>query len=312
MSESEVESVFDGIDRYHKLDKLGEGTYGVVYLAKDRQTGNCVALKKIRLEVEEEGIPPTAIREISLLKELRHSCIVNLIEVIHENDKLYLVFEYLEQDLRKHMKSVKNKLDELVIRSYLYQLVSAIAWCHTRRILHRDLKPQNILIDRKGNLKLADFGLGRAFGLPMQTYTHEIVTLWYRPPEILLGAKKYSCAVDMWGVGCIFAEMVNMQPLFAGDSEIDQIFKIFQILGTPDEKTWDGFSSLPDYKPTFPVWPAKKLGKMVPGLSPSGVDLLKKMLHCDPSKRISAIRALEHDYFRDERKGGGCLLPLDV
>lgn len=309
-NERQSETTLSGIERYSKLDKIGEGTYGVVYLAKDRETNECVALKKIRLEAEEEGIPPTAIREIALLKELKHSCVVNLKDVIHEDDKLYLVFEYLEQDLKKHLDSLEGKLDELIVKSYLYQLISGIAWCHTRRILHRDLKPQNILIDRKGNLKLADFGLGRAFGLPMQTYTHEIVTLWYRPPEILLGAKKYSGAVDIWGVGCIFAEMLTKSPLFLGDSEIDQIFKIFKILGTPTDQTWEGFSKLPDYKSTFPIWNAKGLRSVLPDLSPLGMDLLEKMLQCEPSKRITAIRALEHDYFKEERAGGGCVVQL--
>jgi serine/threonine protein kinase len=136
------------------------------------------------------------------------------------------------------------------------------------------LKPQNLLIDRKGTLKLADFGLGRAFGVPMRAYTHEVVTLWYRAPEILLGSKFYACPVDMWSVGCIFAELVTRKPLFPGDSEIDELFKIFRILGTPTEQTWPEVADYPDYKPSFPHWKAVDLKAVVPGLDNVGHDLL--------------------------------------
>ncbi len=180
----------------------------------------------------------------------------------------------------------------------MYQLIKGLSYCHSRRILHRDLKPQNLLIDREGNLKLADFGLARAVGIPVRTYTHEIVTLWYRAPEILLGQKHYSTAVDMWSVGCIFAEMANQHPLFPGDSEIDELFKIFRVLGTPNEITWPSVTTLPDYKASFPKWPAVPLGKLVK-LDENGVDLLQKLLTYEPGQRISAKRALLHPYFDD-------------
>lgn len=151
-------------------------------------------------------------------------------------------------------------------------------------------------------LKLADFGLARAIGIPVRTYTHEIVTLWYRAPEVLLGSKHYSTAVDMWSVGCIFAEMASQTPLFPGDSEIDELFKIFRILGTPTETNWPGVSQLPDYKPSFPQWPSVPLNKAVPQLDEQGLELLSNMLIYDPGKRISAKRALEHPYFDEIRQ----------
>jgi serine/threonine protein kinase len=163
------------------------------------------------------------------------------------------------------------------------------------------LKPQNLLIDKEGSLKLADFGLARAIGIPVRTYTHEIVTLWYRAPEVLLGSKHYSTSVDMWSIGCIFAEMASHTPLFPGDSEIDELFRIFRVMGSPTEESWPGVSSLPDYKPDFPRWPAVPLTNAVPQLDPDGLDLLNKMLIYDPGKRISAKRALEHPYFDDVR-----------
>jgi len=291
-------SEFRGMDRYQKIEKIGEGTYGVVYMAKDKTCGDIVALKKIRLEAEDEGIPSTAIREISLLKELKHPAIVDLLDVVHQDAKLYLVFEYLDQDLKKYMDSV-DTMHPMLVKSYLHQLLSGMAFCHTHRVLHRDLKPQNLLIDRNGCLKIADFGLGRAFGVPIKTYTHEVVTLWYRAPEILLGGKQYSTGVDTWAVGVIFAEMITQQPLFPGDSEIDEIFRIFRALGTPTEETWPGVSALPDFKSTFPKWKRKNLRELIPGLCELGCDLLSRMLEYEPGKRISAKEALRHPYFDD-------------
>lgn len=170
------------MERYQKLEKIGEGTYGVVYMAKDRVTGEIVALKKIRLEAEDEGIPSTAIREISLLKELQHPNIVRLYDVVHTEKKLTLVFEYLDQDLKKYLDVCDQGLELVVMKSFLYQLLCGVSYCHHHRVLHRDLKPQNLLINREGELKLADFGLARAFGIPVRSYTHEVVTLWYRAP----------------------------------------------------------------------------------------------------------------------------------
>ena len=252
--------------------------------------------QKIRLEAEDEGVPSTAIREISLLKELAHPNVVSLLDVVHSEAKLYLVFEYLDQDLKKYMDSVDGPLSGMLVKSYLYQLLRGIAFCHSHRVLHRDLKPQNLLIDRNGALKLADFGLARAFGIPVRTYTHEVVTLWYRAPEILLGSRHYSTPVDMWSIGCIFAEMANKKPLFPGDSEIDELFRIFRTLGTPTDDTWPGVSQLPDYKATFPKWPATSLAKVCKSLDDDGLDLLSKMLIYDPSRRISAKESLTHSY----------------
>eukprot|EP00877_Chromochloris_zofingiensis_P005932 jgi/Chrzof1/1592/Cz10g13200.t1 len=289
------------MERYEKLERVGEGTYGVVYKARDRHTGMIVALKKIRLEQEEEGVPSTAIREISLLKELNHDCVVRLHDVIHAERRLYLVFEYLDLDLKKLMDATPHFSQNIsLIKLYLWQMLQGIAYCHSRRVLHRDLKPQNLLIEKQRNvLKLADFGLARAFGIPVRAYTHEVVTLWYRAPEILLGAKTYSTPVDIWSIGCIFVEMLNHRPLFPGDSEIDELYKIFMILGTPNERLWPAVRELPDYKDTFPQWRPRPFHEIAPTLDPLGLDLLSKMLVYDPQQRVTARMALQHDYFHD-------------
>ncbi|KAI4486131.1 hypothetical protein M0802_012551 [Mischocyttarus mexicanus] len=218
------------MDNFIKIEKIGEGTYGVVYKGKHKKSGDIVAMKKIRLESDDEGVPSTAIREISILKELKHPNIVTLIDVLMEENRLYLIFEYLTMDLKKYFDNLGTNVmvEPKMVKSYLFQITRAILFCHKRRILHRDLKPQNLLIGAKGVIKVADFGLGRAFGIPVRVYTHEVVTLWYRAPEILLGSSRYSCAIDVWSIGCIFAEMVMKKPLFQGDSEIDQLFRIFR------------------------------------------------------------------------------------
>jgi len=284
------------LDKYEKLQKIGEGTYGVVYKARNRETGIFIALKKIRLENEDEGIPSTAIREISILKEMIHPTIVSLLDVVNYDNKLYLVFEFLDQDLKKYMDTVSSVAPALV-QSYTRQLLQGLTYCHQRRIVHRDLKPQNLLIDKKGSLKIADFGLARAFCVPVRQYTHEVVTLWYRAPEILLGSATYSIPVDMWSAGCIFAELLSKKPLFPGDSEIDQLFKIFRQMGTPTEDIWHGCTSLPDYKPSFPKWKKQELGKVFENTHCAAVDLLEKMLIYEPAQRISAREALNHPYF---------------
>ena len=211
-------------------------------------TGEIVALKKIRLDSEDEGIPGTAIREIALLKELQHPNVVRLYDVVHTEKKLTLVFEFLDLDLKKYLDQCEGGLELPVLKSFLYQLCASLAYVHAHKVLHRDLKPQNLLINREGELKLADFGLARAFGIPVRAYTHEVVTLWYRAPDVLMGNRRYSTPVDVWSIGCIFAEMNTGRPLFPGTSDANQLDCIFKALGTPSEAVFPSMTGLPDYK----------------------------------------------------------------
>jgi len=288
--------------KYEIFEKLGEGTYGNVFKGKCTSTGRPVALKKMKLDSEEEGVPSTAIREIALLKELSHANVVELLDVFCSTKKMILVFEFLENDLKKYMRSRGRQLEPPTIKSLSFQLCRGVEFCHANRVLHRDLKPQNLLIDSRLRLKIADFGLARAYTVPIPKYTHEVVTVWYRPLEILLGSQLYSVPVDMWGVGCILAEMATGNPLFCGDSEIDTIFKIFQKLGTPTTEQWPGVSDLPDFKPTFPKWKAKgweNIRNTKAQVGQVGIDLLEQLMVYDPKRRLSARRALTHPYFVD-------------
>jgi cyclin-dependent kinase len=285
------------MEKYTKIEKLGEGTYGIVYKAKNRETGEIVALKRIRLDSEDEGVPCTAIREISLLKELKHPNIVRLYDVIHTEKKLTLVFEYLDQDLKKYLDECGGEIPRATMKSFLFQLLRGVAFCHEHRVLHRDLKPQNLLINKKGELKLADFGLARAFGIPVRSYSHEVVTLWYRAPDVLMGSRKYSTPIDIWSAGCIFAEMATGRPLFPGSSVSDQLTRIFKIMGTPHEDVWPGVSELPDYKADYQQYPAQSLPALIHGLDEKGLNLLSRMLQYDPNQRISAQAAMKHPYF---------------
>ncbi|NXD32395.1 CDK2 kinase, partial [Spelaeornis formosus] len=292
------------MDNYERLEKVGEGTYGTVYKCKQLNTGAVVALKKIRLEEEDEGVPSTALREVSVLIELGQSqhrgaeCIVKLLDVIQLDESLSLVFEFLDLDLKRYMDAAALRgLPADLVAKFMSQLLLGLAHLHSRRILHRDLKPQNLLIDKQGNLKIADFGLARAFGVPLRTYTHEIITLWYRPLEVLLGGRHYTTAVDVWSCATIFAEMASGLPLVPGDSEIDQIFRIFRLMGTPTEQTWPGLVQMPDYKPSFPNWRAADLRKVLPEMDDRALHLLNAMLQIDPERRMSAKSALRHPYF---------------
>lgn len=327
--------------KYKKIEKIGEGTYGVVYKAirlsptstttttnltnhnnyninnnddnNNNNTNNTnnmiVALKKIRLDNENEGVPVTAIREIAILKELHHPNIVQLIDVVHSEQKLTLVFEYLDRgDLHSYMDH-NGKLSYRTIVSFLYQLLKGLVYCHAKSILHRDLKPHNLLINRHGELKLADFGLARAFAIPVKKMTHEVVTLWYRAPDVLLGNQQYGTGVDMWSVGCIFVEMMTGSPPFADKSELGQLKKIFQVMGTPTVHNWSpSLVELPGYESVL-LSPKSELSQVqytgVPlqvafkrfANHPEAVDLLSKMLRYDPGSRISASEALNHPVF---------------
>ena len=295
-------------NRYEKLAKIGEGAYGVVYKAKDKQTDTLTALKRIRLDAEEEGVPCTAIREISLLKELRHDNIVRLLDVVYSEHRLTIVFEYLDQDLQKYLELRDHNLTAAQVQSFMRQLLAGIDHCHQRCVLHRDLKPQNLLISQDRILKIADFGLGRSFAIPVRKYTNAVVTLWYRAPDVLLGSTTYGTPVDLWSIGCIFAELVTGAALFDGRTDLDQLEKIFRFLGSPNGTTWPSLPSYPNsdtmlakpelraaYEPTCDkVYSSAQFQSK---LGPHGIDLLRSLLQYEPERRINASQALNHPYF---------------
>lgn len=287
------------MEKYRVTKKLGEGTYGVVRKAINKETDEAVALKNIRLESEDEGIPCTAIREIALLKELEHPNIVKLLEIVHDIDKLTLVFEFCNQDLKKYIDDHFGIIPTAKMKSFLYQLLKGMTYCHSKRVLHRDLKPQNLLISADGSLKIADFGLARAFSVPVRNYSHEVVTLWYRAPEVLMGYQHYSTPIDMWSVGCIFAEMKNGKPLFSGKSSSDQLQKIFKSLGTVTPKVFPKVVDLPEWKNVDSDYEGKPIKELVMGLDDNGCELLSAFLHYDPSKRITAAQAQKHPYLKE-------------
>ena len=235
------------------------------------------------------------------MKELKHENIVSLHDVIHTENKLMLVFEYMDKDLKKYMDSrgQGGQLDYITIKSFMYQLLQGIAFCHENRVLHRDLKPQNLLINSKGQLKLGDFGLARAFGIPVNTFSNEVVTLWYRAPDVLLGSRTYNTSIDIWSAGCIMAEMYTGRPLFPGTTNEDELQKIFRLMGTPSERSWPGISQFPEYKTSFHIYATQNLGSILPQVDSLGLDLLSRMLQLRPEMRVSAKEALGHAWFRD-------------
>ncbi|XP_029429425.1 cyclin-dependent kinase 18 isoform X2 [Rhinatrema bivittatum] len=288
---------FGKLETYIKLDKLGEGTYATVFKGRSKLTENLVALKEIRLE-HEEGAPCTAIREVSLLKNLKHANIVTLHDIIHTDRSLTLVFEYLDSDLKQYLDNCGNLMGVHNVKVFAFQLLRGLSYCHRRKILHRDLKPQNLLINENGELKLADFGLARAKSVPTKTYSNEVVTLWYRPPDVLLGSTEYSTQIDMWGVGCILYEMATGRPLFPGSTVKEELHLIFRLLGTPTEETWPGITANEEFIAyNVPLYRAQPLINHAPRLDPEGLDLLTSLLLYEAKRRISAEASLRHPYF---------------
>ncbi|XP_005368728.1 cyclin-dependent kinase 11B isoform X1 [Microtus oregoni] len=291
------------VEEFQCLNRIEEGTYGVVYRAKDKKTDEIVALKRLKMEKEKEGFPITSLREINTILKAQHPNIVTVREIVvgSNMDKIYIVMNYVEHDLKSLMETMKQPFLPGEVKTLMIQLLSGVKHLHDNWILHRDLKTSNLLLSHAGILKVGDFGLAREYGSPLKAYTPVVVTLWYRAPELLLGAKEYSTAVDMWSVGCIFGELLTQKPLFPGKSDIDQINKVFKDLGTPSEKIWPGYNDLPAVKKmTFSEYPYNNLRKRFGALlSDQGFDLMNKFLTYYPGRRISAEDGLKHEYFRE-------------
>lgn len=289
------------VNCFKRLNDIEEGTYGMVYRAQDRDTGEIVALKKLKLEHEREGFPVTSLREISALMTCKHPNIVNIREVAvgTQLNQVYIVMDFVEHDLRDLMDDMPQPFGVAEAKTILRQLLSAIACMHSHWIVHRDLKSTNLLLNNRGQVKVADFGLARKLGEPNQSrLTEVVVTLWYRAPELLLGDTRYAWPVDLWSAGCIFAELLSGRPLFQGKSEPDQLHRIFSALGMPSERCWPGYTDLPHAAKIVPVAGyLNHLANMFPMLSKAGIDLLKSLLAYDPAARPTAEAALLHPFF---------------
>ncbi|KAK8739930.1 hypothetical protein OTU49_003270 [Cherax quadricarinatus] len=288
-----------GMEAYTVVGRIGEGAHGVVVRARHNLTGQMVALKKIPLRRLDQGMPTTALREIKALQEINSKHVVRLLDVFAEGAGFVLAFELMLGDLGEMIRDATRPLTPAQVKTYMTTLLSGVAFLHQHNIMHRDLKPANLLISETGQLKIADLGLCRVFSKQgKRLYSHQVATRWYRAPELLYGARHYDEGVDLWAVGCIFGEMINNSPIFPGESDIDQLCVVLQILGTPSEATWPGLSRLPDYKKiTFPESKPVPLEQVLPDAPPDAIDLIKKFLIYSTNKRISAKKALLHQYF---------------
>lgn len=295
------------VENYEPLNFIDEGAYGLVFRARDRQTGRIYALKQVKLDnPSKHGFPVTSLREISTLLSLSHPNIVAVREVVvgTTTDNIYIVMEYATADLHSLLARLSRPYDAAEVKTMLLQLVRGVAYLHGKWVVHRDLKPSNLLLTAKGVLKVCDFGLARHYADPLEKYTPCVVTLWYRAPELLMADPLYSTAVDMWSVGCIFAELLLGRSLFQGKGELDQLAKIVDVLGAPGEHNWNGYDKLPNARRLkFRSQSFSKLRLVVKDgagsarISEQGLDLIEQMLRYDPKKRISAEAALKHPYF---------------
>ncbi|TPX69647.1 hypothetical protein SpCBS45565_g02324 [Spizellomyces sp. 'palustris'] len=300
------------IEEYDNRERIGKGTFGEVTIATHKETQRKVALKRIIVHKEKDGLPITAVREINILKGLRHKSVIELLGMAvakgnpdeYEPATIYMIFPYMNHDLVGLLENRHVSLEPNQIKSFTKQLLEGVAYLHRNHFLHRDLKSSNILIDNEGNLKIADFGLARSYNTADKTIelTPNVITLWYRPPELLLGHKTYTSAVDMWGVGCIFAEMWDRKAIFKGETEVELLDKILTVCGTPDAKAWPEFSKL---AASASIRPKQESRKVLDIYKPDRldfqtIDLLNTFLVLNPARRPTAEAALKHEYFHVE------------
>ncbi|GBF66677.1 serine/threonine-protein kinase [Trichophyton mentagrophytes] len=301
------------IDNFENLNAIEEGSYGWVSRARETATGQIVAIKKLKMENAYDGFPVTGLREIQTLLASKHPHIIQLREVVMGDamDDVFLVMDFIEHDLKSLLDEMREPFLPSETKTVLLQVLGAAEFLHSHWIMHRDLKTSNLLMNNRGEIKLADFGMARYYGDPPPKLTQLVVTLWYRAPELLLGADKYGTEIDMWSIGCIFGELLTKEPLLRGKNEVAQLSEIFALTGPPTSQTWPGFRSLPNAKslrlppsssdpsgPSVPLLPRSKF----PYLTSAGLSLLSHLLALNPTARPTAKSCLSHPYFREDPK----------
>ncbi|KAI9282642.1 kinase-like domain-containing protein [Sporodiniella umbellata] len=293
------------VEDYEKLNIVGEGTYGVVYRVKDNKTKQIVALKKVRMERETDGMPISSLREISILKRMKHPNIVNVIDVAvgPSLESIYLVMEYCEQDLSSLLSVISVPYTTPGVKCLMLQLLKGLEYCHNHSVVHRDLKTSNLLLTSTGILKIADFGLARALSLPGKPMTPNVVTLWYRAPEVLLGDSYYSPTVDLWSVGCIMGELIQHKTLFPGNTPQEQLTFMIKLLGSPNETIWPEFSKLPGSRLLkFRKQEFNNIKDVFDQQTENAQNLLTGLLTYSPKSRLTVKQALSHPYFQESPK----------
>ncbi|KAG6860378.1 hypothetical protein C0995_011985 [Termitomyces sp. Mi166 len=288
---------------YNIISQVGEGTFGKVYKAQNTVSRVYVALKRIRMESEKDGFPVTAMREIKLLQSLQHSNVVRLYEMMVSTGSVYMVFEYMDHDLTGVLSQTQFTFTSAHLKSLCHQMLAGLAYLHHKGVIHRDIKGSNILVNNRGELKLGDFGLARFYQKRRRAdYTNRVITLWYRPPELLFGATVYGPEVDMWSAGCIMLELFTKKPVFQGNDEIHQLDVIYKIFGTPTPERWAGVMDLPWFELVKPreVIPNRFRDLFQKWMSSAALDLAERLLAYNPLERATASQAMEAPYFTEE------------
>lgn len=316
---------FEVDSRYTPMESIGTGAYGVVCAAKDNRTGRKVAIKKIHKAFEVLIIAKRTCRELKILRHLRHENIISILDVMEppadqeDFQDVYVVLDLMESDLHHIIHSVQP-LSEDHIKFFLYQILRGLKYIHSANVIHRDLKPSNLLINRNCELKIGDFGMARGLSSTSEDHatfmTEYVATRWYRAPELMLSMSEYTVAIDIWSVGCIFAEMLGRRQLFPGKNYLNQLQLILSIVGTPDDKYIDSIGSdkVKTYLMNLPYRAPVDLSVLFPKASKEAHDLLKEMLYLDPRSRCTAVSALEHPYFtryHDPEDEPVCSPPFD-
>eukprot|EP00731_Ephydatia_muelleri_P029666 Em0021g189a len=287
------------MEKYDNIGQIGEGSYGMVMKCRHKETGQLVAIKKFLESEDDKNVKKIAVREVKMLKQLRHENLINLIEVFRKKKRLYLVFEFVDHTVLDDLEKFPTGADESYVKKVMWQVLKGVEFCHSHNIIHRDVKPENILVSKKGVVKICDFGFARAIAPPGEVYTDYVATRWYRAPELLVGDTNYGRAIDVWAVGCLFSEMLTGEPLCPGESDIDQLYLITKCFGSLISRHREIFSRNPLFVGIRLPEPREleSIDKRYPQLAPVTLDIIKWSLRLDPSDRPTCSQLLRHEFF---------------